>query len=326
MLSDDACKVIEHQSEEYTWTDVSGLDEEMDGMTILALVLWRLQPHHKVDMYSKIGAVKKMTITQYDNNINLFFDSIKSVKLQIDSKDPMAYTDDAFVCNIFVQLKNDLLLHDLKSKFTSLERRWQMDKEIVTSQSLMDDASTYYTNLVASGDWKSKVNKHAQIIALTTQIMESKKEFNETKAAKNVITPAPVKSGPSLNKFEQWRLKKVDNKKEFNMILKDWKTYYWCDKHKYPTSDIQGMYVFHKPTDHDAWLERKTALNRWCGKGEKEKATTPASVPTPKPSSTLEAAKLSLAKSLQEALTMTAGLTDDQFNKIWENCCSALGN
>ncbi len=42
MLSDDACKVIERQNKEYTWTDLSGFDKEMDGMTILALVLWRL--------------------------------------------------------------------------------------------------------------------------------------------------------------------------------------------------------------------------------------------------------------------------------------------
>ncbi len=33
-----------------------------------------------------------------------------------------------------------------------------MDKEIITSQSLMDDASTYYTNMVASRDWKIEVN------------------------------------------------------------------------------------------------------------------------------------------------------------------------
>jgi hypothetical protein len=154
-----------------------------------------------------------------------------------------------------------------------------------------------------------------------------KKKFNETKAAKNAITPAPVPSGPGLNsKFEQWHLEKVDNKKEFNMIVKDGKTYYWCNKHKYPTSDVQGMYVFHKLTNHDAWLERKTALNGRRRKGGKEKATTPASAPTPKPSLTPDAEKLSLAKSLQEALMTTVGLTYDQFNKIWENCCSALGN
>jgi hypothetical protein len=42
MLSDNAHKVIEHQSEEYTWKDMNGLDEKMDGMTITALTLWRL--------------------------------------------------------------------------------------------------------------------------------------------------------------------------------------------------------------------------------------------------------------------------------------------
>jgi hypothetical protein len=91
----------------------------------------------------------------------------------------MAYTDNAFVRNFFVQLKNELLPHDFKSEFTSLKRRRQMDKEIVTSQSLIDDSSMYYyINLVASGDWKSKVIKHAQIIVLTTQITELKKKFN----------------------------------------------------------------------------------------------------------------------------------------------------
>jgi len=196
-------------------------------------------------MYSEIGTIKKMTVAQFDNDINLFCDSIKSVKLQINSKDPNAYTDEAFVCDIFVQIKNKLLPHDFKSEFTSLERRWQMDKEIVTSQSLMDDASTYYTNMVASGNWKSEVNKHAQIIALTTQITELKKEFNKVKAAKSITPSTPTPSGPGSNKFEQWRLEKVDNKEEFNMVVRYGKTYYWCDKHKFPSSNVQGMYLYH---------------------------------------------------------------------------------
>ena len=136
--------------------------------------------------------------------------------------------------------------------------------------------------MVASGSWKSKVNKHSQIIALTTQITELKKEFKETKAVKNAntpaaITPAPTSSGSGSNKSKMWRLDKVDNKEEFNTVLKDGKTYYWCDKHKYPSSNsnVQGINVFHKPTDHDAWLECKTALNGRGGKGGKEKLQLP---------------------------------------------------
>ena len=86
------------------------------------------------------------------------------------------------------------------------------------------------------------------------------------------------------------------------------------------------MYVFHKPIAHGAWLERKTAPNGWHGKGGKERDTNPALAPTPKPFSIPGAAKLSLARFLQEALTMTTDLTDDQLTKIWDNCCGASGN
>ncbi len=96
----------------------------------------------------------------------------------------------------------------------------------------MDDASTYYTNMVASRDWKTEVNKHTQIIELTTQISELKKEFDQAKAPNNTFTPASASSGAGSNKFEQWHLEKVDNKEEFNMIMKDGKTYYWCNQQK----------------------------------------------------------------------------------------------
>ncbi len=164
---------------------------------------------------------------------------------------------------------------------------------------------------------------------MTAQISDLKKEFSQVKSLANTFTPttASCTSGPGSNKFEQWRLEKIDNKEEFNMIVKNGKKYYWCDKHKYPTSDVQGMYVFHKPTEHESWLTCKQIFNEQRnGKGSKDKATTPASAPTPKQSSMPNAAKLSLVKSLQEALTTTAGLTKDQFNKIWESCCNALGN
>ena len=121
-------------------------------------------------MYAKIKKAKKFTVAQFNNDIHLFFDAIKSIKLQIDQKDSSAYTNDAFVCDLFLQLKHESLPSDFKNEFTSLERRWQMDKEIVTPQSLMDDAGTYYTNLVGSGSWKLESTKHAQIIALTTQL------------------------------------------------------------------------------------------------------------------------------------------------------------
>ena len=336
LLTDEARQVIEQQADLYTWKDPTGVeDDEMDGLTIVSLILRRLRPHHKVDMYAEIGKAKKLTVAQFDNDIHLFFDAMKTTKLLIDQKDSMAYTDDAFVRDIFIQLKDDSLPADFKHEFTSLERRWQMDKEIVTPQSLMDDAGTYYTNLIGSGSWKLESTKNAQIIALTTQLSEMKTELHslsklsKTNKAKDLTNKTPS-GDKNYGNFEAWRLTKVDNKVEFNMVEKDGKKFYWCDEHQYPDCETRGMYVFHKPTEHDTWQARKDAFKKGRGKKDGPPTTTPVTVKkeyaSTSTASTNNASKLSLAKSLQEALTTTAGLSEDQFQKIWKNCCDSSGN
>jgi hypothetical protein len=76
----------------------------MDGLTILALVINCICSHYKVDMYLEIKQIKKENLEQYENNRELFFDSICYHKLHIDQKNPLAYTDDQFVRDIFKQL------------------------------------------------------------------------------------------------------------------------------------------------------------------------------------------------------------------------------
>jgi hypothetical protein len=286
-------------------------------------------------MYAEIGKAKKLTVAQFDNDIHLFFDAMKSIKVQIDQKDSSAYTDDAFVCDLFLQLKDELLPSDSKHEFTALERCWQMDKEIVTPQLLMDDAGTYYTNLVGSGSWKLESTKHAQIIALTTQLSELKTDIqsmakNASDKLKRSITEKSASSAKNYGNFEAWHLTKVNNKAEFNMIKKGDKKYYWCDKHQYPGCNTKGMYVFHKPMEHDAWKARKDELNKKRGKksgSSNTQVASSASVPSSAATTvSTNASKLSLVKSLQEALMTTTGLTGDQFQKMWQNCCDALGN
>jgi hypothetical protein len=263
MLSDEAHQVIKRQSDQYVWKDKNGINEEMDGLTIVDLILWRLCSHHKVDIYMEIGKIKKLTVAQFNNDVHFFFDTMKSIKLQIDQKDPMAYTDDAFVRNFFLQLNDESLLLEFKNEFTSLEQRWQMDKEIVTAQSLMDEAGTYFTDLVASGSWKAEVSKHAQFIALTTQISELKDKISKVKIAakpnEKTLTPGTDNNSnvKPWGNFEQWCLTKVNNGAEFNMIEKNGKKLYWCDQHQYPGNATKGIYVFHKPTDYDLWAAKK---------------------------------------------------------------------
>ncbi len=112
------------------------------------------------------------------------------------------------------------------------------------------------------------------------------------------------------------------------MIERDGKTWYWCDKHRYNNKGVvtNGMYVTNKPDGHESWVNRRN-------KGRKNgSAASTGNDPTGKPTSTpsvsndSSASKLSLSMALQAALVTTAGLTEDQFQKIWAEACNALGN
>ncbi len=297
-------------------------------MTILALILGRICPNFKVDMYAEIGKVKKLTIAQHDNDVQLFFDAAKYIKLQIDQKDPTAYTEDAFIWDIFLQLKHESLPSNFRLEFSCQETHCMMNKMRVTLESLIDDALAYYVNLKNTGAWKTDTSRNSQIIVLTTQPLGLKSEisnlaFNKAplKQDKNVPT-----SGKPRYAFELWCLEKVDNKLEHNMVECDDKTWYWCDKHTYNGKNgvaSKGMYVTHKPDQHDRWVKRRTKGNRRTSSivsidGEPK--------PTPPVSNDSSASKLSLSKSLQAALVTTAGISENQFNKIWADACSALGN
>ena len=136
-----------------------------------------------------------------------------------------------------------------------------MNKSVVTSQALMDDAAAYFINLKNTGAWKTKVSRNSRIIALTTQLTELKTEIGKLSASKATpkLDDGKPAGGPAKYVFQLWRLEKIDNKAEHNMVERDGKTWYWCDKHRYNNKGVitNGMYVTHKPDEHGAWINRR---------------------------------------------------------------------
>ncbi len=161
-----------------------------------------------------------------------------------------------------------------------------------------------------------KANKHVQIIALTTQILEMKHAMSQVKTSLKPSSDAvnPLNKLHSKNDvFQKWHLTKLENGNEFNKVEKDGTKLWWCDKHKNPDSKQLGMYIFHKLTEHNTWKKRKNEYNKRKGKGKSDAdVKTPAGLSSTTPVAlTVSASKLFLAKSLQEALTMTASLSED---------------
>ena len=77
LVAPSARQSIAQHAHLFTWISQHGREEEVDGLTLVALILSRVRPNFKVDMYSEISKVKQLTIAQYDNDVQLFFDAIK---------------------------------------------------------------------------------------------------------------------------------------------------------------------------------------------------------------------------------------------------------
>jgi hypothetical protein len=161
-----------------------------------------------------------------------------------------------------------------------------------------------------------------------------KTEISKLKASPKQNNSGTAVKGTSNNKyvFQPWCFERVNNNTEHNMIERNRKTWYWCDEHKYNNQEKgivnEGMYVTHKPEDHDDWR-----ANHTHGKKGGSTSATPAASTDAREKPTFSFmindssdAKLSLSKSLQAALVTSAGITEDQFNKIRVDACNALGN
>ncbi len=129
-----------------------------------------------------------------------------------------------------------------------------MNNTKTTSAKLMEEAATYYLNLKLTGAWKTEISKHLQIIALTTQIAEMESKISNLAIAKTGAANRdtgksdggpgagqPGGAGGGRYVFQLWRLEKVNNNANHNMVERDGKTWYWCDKHTYNNKGKECM-------------------------------------------------------------------------------------
>ncbi len=285
-------------------------------------------------MYAEITKVKKLTIAQYVNNVQLYFDAVTFPKLHIDQKNPTACTKDDFIPDIFLQLKNESLPVDFHLGFSCQETCWMMNKSFISSQDLIDDTSAYYVNLKNTGAQKIELSKYCQIIAFTTELSELKAKIAKISTNKGSNFKKDEAAPASGNKpyvFEFWPLEKFDYNAVYNMAKQNGKTWYWCPNHCNNNNRVvtNGMYIALKPEDHERWQKDEDKLMN-CRKGRNNSTESAPINEKPKALALVinnsAASKLLLSKALQAALVTTAGLTEDQFNKIWADVCSTRGN
>ena len=99
--------------------------------------------------------------------------------------------------------------------------------------------------------------------------------------------------------FPEWRTKKGKDKVE-----KDGKTWWWCPHHK-REGYFDGLYMPHKPCDHDKWAENK---KKWKDKRNDKKGNDSGK------------SKLNLSDALKSALMTEGNMTEEQAKACWTAC------
>ena len=113
--------------------------------------------------------------------------------------------------------------------------------EDVLPDSLVEKATTKYNNMILQKIWNQTDPKDAKILALTTKLEVLDSAFSTSKSD---TKPPKKTSGPW--KPEDWSITNVGTFTE-----KDGKTLHWCPHHKGPQYEWYGIYMPHKPEDHD---------------------------------------------------------------------------
>ena len=123
-----------------------------------------------------------------------------------------------------------------------------------TADDILSEALTLYNNAVSTNRWNISDPKDAKIMALTTKV-------EELLAGRNTGSAAFVSNGQSQSQpsrfisIDAWRMVKKGASME-----REGKTWYWCPRHVVQ-GKYDGLYVTHKPEDHDEWQKKKDIQN-----------------------------------------------------------------
>ena len=143
---------------------------------------------------------------------------------------------------------------------------WEMGTDM-TADAIATEAITKYNNLVAQNKWKNQDRKDSKVAALYTEIdnlkcvlatMTSQKSSGTSNSqSNNGDDKNNTNKRNSFRQVAEWR-----KKKSFGASTeKEGKIWWWCPKHE--GKGYKGLYVTHKPEDHDEHMAKfKTSGQR----------------------------------------------------------------
>ena len=149
--------------------------------------------------------------------------------------------------------------------------------------------------------------KDAKIVALTTKIDTLEIAFNTQSSSD---APKQGKQGKNGNfNLPEWR-----KTKRGDSITKEGETWWWYPHHKVE-GQFDGLYMKHKPSEHDKWKEERDKKRKEYKDRRREKCDKDGKSSGNNNSSS---SKLTLSDKLKSALMTRLDVTDDELSRFCE--------
>ena len=304
-LKSSDLEVLRNTHRQYTWSG-NGIVEH-DGPTILWILLQTCNPSTRVGVSELKEDLRQATSAKFKHDVRALTDYMSSKLRKIREK---GQKHEDFHHDLFKALET-VPNPDFAAHVRDEKRKWEIGGT-KSSDQLILEVVTIYNNAVASNRWETKDPKDAKILALSTQIdqlMEAQSKLmaltsNSSQQQNNSQSRNTQKSGDKVMSIDSWRMVKTTPS-----IERDGKTWYWCPHHVYPDK-YDGLYVTHKPEDHEDWVKRKESFrNRFAKNKPKEDSKDKDNEDPPQ-------RKLTLSESLKTALMTRCDISAAQADAL----------
>ena len=312
----------------------------VDGPCLLYLLWDRIDPSLAVNVENLRATIENIKLHSYENNVDDMLTDIEEKYQKILAMDA--------TCESIIRYTINALLSGPDEDFNNFVKRikGEVDSGMgpqanITFNQLVGASRKYYQNQVAQGLYGKVDPRTTQIMALTTKINTLQGQLNGGGGAALTtsgnggggggggrLPPGNDTPGLDMNFIEgtelyKWRIFKLPGD---GPVICFGRQYWWCSKHVDPQGRWNGMYVRHKPEQHDAVVARAKARRekrqlQQTIEGGGDAGNGGASAAKKTANATQASDKLVIKDKLKEVLCSRLMVTDGDADKLCSEIC-----
>ena len=287
-------KTLMLKKADFTWTNLTTGEIHLDGGTMLFILLSKINPSTRVGVSGLKLLISSATLAAFNHNVISLLNDMATNYARIVE---LGGSHEDYLLHIFAALLTTT--NEIFRQFIQAEKnKWELG-EAYLADTLIDKATTKYNNMISDNQWKSNETKDAKLLALTTQVadLEGLVSKQNNPSSSNDKQSDDSKWVPGAKHVEKWRIVKDKGEEcEVNGL-----TWWWCPHHKLD-GVFDGLYVRHRPEDHNDWKKKKNDRRKPGASTDDTKTSVPQ--------------KLSMSDKLKSALMTKCALSESEFNDL----------